>query len=160
MKQKYSPKKLAIIILFGFIMFGVFGYLYNKNSYEETWIVCEFPNKYNYYKETIKYRFLSSDMLYGFYRYETFLESTDMTLKEREDYFLNIKKDIVEDANFQYNVTNDGIKVEVNTYINTREYQGMFESYIKDFGINSISSIEEVNTKMTDKGYKCNITRK
>lgn len=160
MKTKYSPVKLTIIIFLGFIMFGIFGYLYEKNSYTETWIVCEFPDKYDYYSETIKFRFKNDEPLYGFYREETFLPSTDMTLDEREEYFLKVEEGILENDNFDYEVTNDGNKVVVKTYMNVQIYAQFFEQYISELGISYDDTIEEIETAMKNKDYSCKISRK
>ena len=158
MKSSYSPIKLTIIIMLGFIMFGVFGVLYNKNSKTETWLVCNYPDKYDYYSEVIKFRYLEN--MYGYYREETFLNSTDMTLDEREEYFLKIEENLKEDDYFDYEVTNDGIKVVVKTYINASHYVDFFNDYIKDFNITNETPLSEVEDKMTGFGYNCTTTRK
>lgn len=158
MNKSYNPVKLTIIVVIGFIMFGVFGYLYEKESTTETWIVCNFPKKYDYYSEVIKYRFI--DDLYGYYREEVFLPSTDMTLDQREAYFNDIKDKLEENDDFSYKIENDGIKVTVKTYINVNHYVDFYNDYIKEFNITNKSTVEEVNRSMTNMGYKCEITRK
>lgn len=160
MKTQYSKTKLSIIVILGCVMFIILGVLYEKNSYTESWIVCKFPDKYDYYKETIKYRVLREDGLYGFYREEIFLATTDTSLKEREEYFLDIKETLEEDRDFKYEVTNDNVSVNVNTYMNVIKYNTFFNEYIKDFNITNKSTIEEITKSMEDKGYTCTITNK
>lgn len=157
--NKYSPIKLAIIILLGFAFFVIFGILYRRSQYTETWYICTFPSAYDSYTETLKFRY-KEDTLYGYYREETFLRDNDKDLEERYNYFKQIAEDLKTDKDFTYTVEKKDDRVNVNTYINVVSLPDFFENYIESFSIKRDDSIKNIEEKLKKSNYSCKIKRK
>lgn len=158
-KTKYSPVRLAIIIGIGFILFLVFGILYRQNNYTETWVICEFPDKYDNYEETLKFRY-KKDFLYGYYREETFIRETDIELEEDYEYFKNIAADLETNKHFSYDVIKEENKLKVKTYIGVNTLPAFFDNYMKDKNIDSTTKHEQVKKILEKENYSCKLTYK
>lgn len=156
--KKFSPIKITVIIIIGFILFGVFGYLYMINSYTETWLVCNYPNKYTNYTETLKFRY--KEQLFGYYREEILTATTDEELEEEYEYFNDIKKDLEESETFSYDVKKQDKSIIVKTYIEVEEQEDFFDYYMKDMKITSTDTIDLIKVELENLGYTCKISKK
>ena len=156
---KYSPIKLTIIILLGFVFFCVFGVLYRKSQYTETWYICTFPSTYETYTETLKFRF-KENSLYGYYREEQFFRDTEEELEERYQYFKEIENTLEMDENFSYSIKKLKDHVKVNTYINVKNAADFFENYMDSFSIKSTDTLASIEEKLKKSNYSCKIKRK
>lgn len=156
--KKYSPIKLTIIIIIAFILFGVFGYLHRENSYTETWLVCEYPNKYTNYTETLKFRYI--DELYGYYREELLETATKEKLEEEYKYFEDIKNGLEESETFSYDIKKQQNSLLIKTYIEVKEQKEFFDYYMKDMKITSTDTIDLIQVELEGLGYTCKVSKK
>ena len=158
-KRQYSPVKLAIIIGIGFIVFLIFGILYRRSSYTEIWLVCEYPNIYETYEETLKFRY-KENKLYGYYREEIFYRDNESDLEEQYKYFSDIADDLEMNDNFSYDILKSNGSVSVKTYIGVSVLPQFFNNYMKDKEITNENTLEEIKENLESSNYSCKVSYK
>lgn len=156
--RKYSPIKLTIIIIIGFILFGVFAYLYQENSYTENWLICNYPNKYKNYTEKLKFRY--TEELYGYYREEELKTTSIDDLEEQYDYFIKTKDGLKTDETFTYDVIKEEDKILIKTYIEVANQKEFFDYYMEELNIKSTDTIDLIELELEKLGYTCKVTKK
>lgn len=163
MKNKTWLKPLiaTIVIFIGFILIVVFSDQYEKNAYEQTWLVCNQPNRFQNYTETVKYKFdAKTNKLKAFYRVETYeTEDTD-DLEEKYKYFKNLEDNYPVYKAVKYEVKKEDNKIVMNTFIEVDAGYMIYDSYMKENGLKYNDSIERVQESFKTQGYTCKITNK
>lgn len=156
----YDTKRIIVIIAIGFMFLGAISIIYNHNHHKETWLVCaNKTGKYDNYKETIKYRYVTSS-LYGFYREEKIMEKSAEDIEERYNYFNDIKENLELSDNLDYDIKKNDDSVEVKTYIGVINMRSFFNTYIESTPINSLSTVDEVKDYYEKEGYECSLSYK
>lgn len=154
-KYKYNPYIIAIVIIIGVSIFGILNYLYTEKNKHETWIICEYPNNYTNYTETLRF-FYYDDIFNEYYRDEVVTGNVD----ENYQYFADIKEDLETDKYFSYDIEKNADNVTIKTYINVANRPEFFNSYINNFDIDNTSDSDIIMTKLTNHGYTCHKERR
>ena len=160
---KYSPLKVTLILVIGFILLVMF--INYKSKDNMTYVVLECKNnkpKADNYSETMTFRFLKKEngVLSDYYRTEVYDYTSDSTDKEKLfDYLVeyrNKMKSIIDSVNLKYDIDDKDNKLTVNTYINVQTLGEVFNSYFKNAGINEKSTLKNVFEILSiDDTYTC-----
>ena len=162
-KKKQLKKKIdiSIIIVVVAVFIAIVSILISNSTYTYSWLVCnkDLTDKYH---ETLKFRYDINDDLYGFYREETLHDMTEQEINENISQFNNQYESVKEhiDDNFKYEINKDEDSVLIKTYIGVSIYPTIFNQYFASKGFTATTKINQINDKLTEEGYTCNITRK
>lgn len=159
MRSKYDIRVLIGVVIITFILFCVFSYLYRRSSYTEAWLICEYPENYRNYTETLKFRYVE-ERLYGYYREEHFIATDTSDLEERYEYFSDIADDLYITDDFSYEVEKGEDEVIVNTYIGVFNEEEIFNNYMASMEMTNDSNLEEIESKLEEQDYTCHIQYK
>lgn len=159
MRSKYDIRVLIGVVIITFILFCVFSYLYRRSSYTEAWLICEYPENYRNYTETLKFRYVE-ERLYGYYREEHFIATDTSDLEERYEYFSDIADDLYITDDFSYEVEKGEDEVIVNTYIGVFNEEEIFNNYMESMEMTNDSNLEEIENKLKEQDYTCHIQYK
>lgn len=159
MRSKYDIRVLIGVVIITFILFCVFSYLYRRSSYTEAWLICEYPENYRNYTETLKFRYVE-ERLYGYYREEHFIATDTSDLEERYEYFSDIADDLYITDDFSYEVEKGEDEVIVNTYIGVFNEEEIFNNYMESMEMTNDSNLEEIENKLEEQDYTCHIQYK
>lgn len=150
---------LPIAIVIGVVIFIIIGSSYEAAKYEEDWLICDYPDKYNNYSEKLKFRFYQ-DILIGYYREETIENEDEEDLEKNYNYFLDIESDLEENDNFSYDVSKDESTILVKTFIDVLDEETFFDSYMTDLDINYDDDLNSVRNELVERDYSCHIVKK
>ncbi|HOB25706.1 MAG TPA: hypothetical protein PKG93_00970 [Bacilli bacterium] len=161
--NKEFDKKIVIssIMIVVFVVIVLVSVSMRSSSYVESWLVCDYPDSYNNYSETLKFRYVEGT-LYGYYRYEKFT-TTDEDSKQEEITYFQTEVDKVSsnlNDNFIYKVNEVDDGVEINTYIGVSVYPTFFNSYLSSKNITANDDINTIKSNLEGSSYTCTITRK
>ena len=159
MRSKYDIRVLIGVVIITFILFCVFSYLYRRTTYTEAWLICEYPENYRNYTETLKFRYVE-ERLYGYYREEHFIATDTSDLEERYEYFSDIADDLYITDDFSYEVEKGEDEVIVNTYIGVFNEEEIFNKYMESMEMTNDSNLEEIENKLEEQDYTCHIQYK